>query len=345
MAVVLIEGFDHYPAGSATQAGGLSGRWTVSTTSSWTFPAGRFAGLCARRSGSGVITMDRALPSELTALSVGVAFHIDTAAPGSATQEITSLRSSGGAQLVIGVTIGGLLTVGRASFSNILGTEAEGNPLQAEAWYYLEIEAVIHGSTGSVKVCKNGVEVISATGVNTKGQAQDGVSTLRLRMPGTTAWAACNVDDVYVADAATRLGDSRVITLVPDGDTGDKDWSPGSGEDNYAMVDEEQVDGDTSYVASSTPGELDFYTMGNLGVTPQTIHAVQLMMCARKDDAATREVRLKLRSGSTVANGATQAMGSSYQYVHEIYNEDPDAEGPWNETTVNAMQIGIETVT
>ena len=131
--------------------------------------------------------------------------------------------------------------------------------------YYLEIEAVIHGSTGSVKVCKNGVQVISATGVNTKGQSQDGVSTLRLRMPGTTAWAACNVDDVYVADAATRLGDSRVITLVPDGDTGDKDWSPSSGEDNYAMVDEEQVDGDTSYVASSTPGDLDFYTMGNLG--------------------------------------------------------------------------------
>jgi hypothetical protein len=60
-------------------------------------------------------------------------------------------------------TFGGLLTVGRASFSNILGTETEGNPLQAATWYCLEIEAVIHGSTGSVKVCKNGVEVISAT--------------------------------------------------------------------------------------------------------------------------------------------------------------------------------------
>jgi hypothetical protein len=344
MAVVLIEGFDHYPTGSSTAAGGLSGRWAVSTTSAWTFPAGRFAGRCARRSGSGVITMDRALPSELTSLSVGVAFTIDTAAPSSATQEIIALRSSGGAQLVIGVTTGGLLTVGRASFANILGTEAEGNPLQAEAWYYLEIEAVIHGSTGAVKVYKNGVEVISATGVNTKGQSQDGVSTVRLRMPGTAAWAASSFDDVYVVDAATRLGDSRVITLVPDGDTG-KDWSPSSGEDNYAMVDEEQVDGDTSYVASSTPGDLDFYTIGDLGVTPETIHAVQLMMCARKDDAATREVRLKLKSGSTVENGATQAVGSSYQYFQEIYDEDPGTEGPWTASAVDAMQIGIETVT
>jgi hypothetical protein len=345
MAVVLMEGFDHYPAGSSTAAGGLSGRWAVSTTTAWTFPAGRIAGLCARRSGSGAITMDRALPSELTSLAVGVAFHIDTAAPGSATQEFISLRSSGGAQLVIGVTTTGLLQVGRASFSSILGTEAEGNPLQAEAWYYLEIEAVIHGSTGSVKVYKNGAEVINVSGVNTKGQSQDGVSTLRLRMPGTAAWAASSFDDVYVADAATRLGDSRVITLVPDSDTADKDWSPSSGQDNYAMVDEEQVDGDTSYVASSTPGDLDFYTMGNLGVTPETIHAVQLMMCACKDDAATREVRLKLKSGATVEDGPTQALSTSYQYFHEIYDADPDAEGPWTATAVDAMQAGVETVT
>jgi hypothetical protein len=345
MAVVLIEGFDHYPDGSTTQAGGMGARWTASTTSSWGYPAGRIAGRCARRSGSGQITFDRPLPSELTSLTVGFAVLTDTAAPNS-TQELVSLRSSGGAQLVIGGTSGGLLQVGRGSFSNIFGTEAAGDPWQAEAWYFLEIEAVIHGSTGEVRVYKNGVEVINVSGVNTKGQAQYGVSTLRLRMPGTgSGWGASSFDDVYVADAATRLGDSRVITLVPDGDTGDKDWTPSSGENNYAMVDQEQVDGDSSYIASSTPGDLDIYTLGNLGVTPETIHAVQLMMCARKDDAATREVRLKLKSGSTVENGATQVMGTSYQYFHEIYDDDPDAAGPWTAAAVGAMQIGIETVT
>ena len=38
-------------------------------------------------------------------------------------------------------------------------------------------------------------------------------------------------------------------------------------------------------------------------------------------------------------------MGSSYHYFYQTYDEDPDAEGPWDETTVDAMQIGIETVT
>ena len=105
-----------------------------------------------------------------------------------------------------------------------------------------------------------------------------------------------------------------------------------------AMVDEEQVDGDTSYVASSTPGDLDFYTMGNLGVTPETIHAVQLMMCARKDDAATREVRLKLKSGATTEDGATQAMAATYQYFSDVYEEDPDAVGPWTASSIRPVR-------
>jgi hypothetical protein len=344
MAVVAIEGFDHYPAGSSSQPGGVGGRWTVSTSTSWSFPAGRHGGLCAERSGSGSITMDLALPSEIASLSVGVAVLVDSAAP-SSTQELISLRSSSGAQLVLGVTTDGLLQVGRASFSNILGTEAGGDPWQAAAWYFLEIEAVIHDSTGEVRVFKNGVEVISVSGVDTKGQTQTGVATLRLRMPGTGAWDVSNFDDIYVTDSDTRLGDSRVITVVPSADTADSDWAPSTGADNYAMVDEVQVNGDTDYVASATPGDLDFYALGDLGVSPDTIHAVQLMMCARKDDAATREVRLKLKSGATTVNGATRAMGSSYQYFHEIYEEDPDASDPWTETTINAAQVGVETVT
>jgi len=38
-------------------------------------------------------------------------------------------------------------------------------------------------------------------------------------------------------------------------------------------------------------------------------------------------------------------MGTSYQYFHEIYDDDPDAAGPWTAAAVDAMQIGIETVT
>jgi len=46
------------------------------------------------------------------------------------------------------------------------------------------------------------------------------------------------------------------------------------------------VKGDTDYVASGTVGDLDLYDVADLGVTPDSFQAVQVTLCARKDDAA-----------------------------------------------------------
>jgi hypothetical protein len=147
------------------------------------------------------------------------------------------------------------------------------------------------------------------SGVDTKQQTADTITFFRLygtdgtgAQPNVFSW-----DDIYVTDQGTRLGECRVVTLYPNGATADADWTPSGGEDNYEQVDESQVDGDTSYVASDTPGDLDIYTVTDLGFVPDTVHAAQLTMCARKDDAETREVRLKLKSGAVVEDGATQA--------------------------------------
>jgi hypothetical protein len=47
--------------------------------------------------------------------------------------------------------------------------------------------------------------------------------------------------------------------------------------------------------------------MGNLGFT---LHAVQVTMVARKDDAEARQVRTKLKSGTTTADRTTRPMAS-----------------------------------
>ena len=68
-------------------------------------------------------------------------------------------------------------------------------------------------------------------------------------------------------------------------------------------------------------------------------------MCARKDDAATREVRSKVKSGTTSADGATHAMAASYQYFRGIHATDPDTAAAWTSGGVNGLQIGPEVVT
>jgi hypothetical protein len=66
---------------------------------------------------------------------------------------------------------------------------------------------------------------------------------------------------------------------------------------------------------------------------------------SRKDDAPTREVRSKVTSGATTADGATHAMAASYQYFRDIHEAGPDTVAAWTSVGVNGMQIGPEVVT
>jgi hypothetical protein len=66
------------------------------------------------------------------------------------------------------------------------------------------------------------------------------------------------------------------------------------------------------------------YTLGNLASAPLSIFAVQAKVCARKNDAATRAVRTRIRSNGDVANGATVGLASSYTYLSDIFETDPD---------------------
>jgi hypothetical protein len=189
------------------------------------------------------------------------------------------------------------------------------------------------------------VKVIDLSGVDTKQQTEAGVDRIRFQLNGLNQFSTPTIDDVYITNGGTRLGESRVVVLYPNADTADADWTPRTGVDHFATVDETTVNGDTDYVASGTVGDLDLYEMSDLGVTPDSIHAVQVTMCARKDDAATREVRSKVKSGATTANGAPHALTANYVYYRDIFETDPDTSMAWTSGGVNATQIGPEVVT
>jgi len=225
----------------------------------------------------------------------------------------------------------------------VLGTSTQ--TLSTGIWHYLEIEAVIHDTSGTVAVWLDGVQVIDLSGVDTKQQTEAGVDRIRFQLNGLNQFTTPTIDDVYITNSGTRLGESRVAVLYPNADTADADWIPSTGTDHYATVDETTVNGDTDYVASGTVGALDLYEVSDLGVTPDTIHAVQETMCARKDDAATREVRSKVKSGAGTANGAPHALTANYVYYRDIFEADPNTSTAWTSGGVNAIQIGPEVVT
>jgi hypothetical protein len=79
-------------------------------------------------------------------------------------------------------------------------------------------------------------------------------------------------------------------------------------------------------VAAGLVADLDMFDTEDLSFTPQAVHAVQISWRGRKDDAAIREVRSKVRSDAATADGATRTLTSSYLYYHDVFEEDPDVE-------------------
>ena len=125
------------------------------------------------------------------------------------------------------------------------------------------------------------VKVIDLSGVGTRQQTEVGVDRIRFQLNGLNQFTTPTIDDVYVTNSGARLGESRVAALYPNADTADADWTPSTGTDHYALVDETTVNSDADYVASGTVGDLDLYETGDLPFVPDSIHAVQVTMCAR----------------------------------------------------------------
>jgi hypothetical protein len=337
MSLVLIDGFDLYPAISGDA--GMNVVWTFNSTTSMGLDPGRFGGQAIRSS------RDRFITSPIFTLtaSVSVGFAFKAAGFPSGSEEICRLMSASGDQVIVGVNASRQLIACRDSISTVLGTSTE--TLSTSIWHYLEIEAAIDDASGTVAVWLDGVKVIDLSGVDTKQQTEAGVDRIRFQLNGLNQFTTPTIDDVYVTNTSTRLGESRVAVLYPNADTADADWAPSTGVDHFATVDETTVNGDTDYVASGTAGDLDLYEVTDLGVTPDSIQAVQVTMCARKDDAATREVRSRIKSGAATANGAPHALTANYVYYRDIFETDPDTSMAWTSGGVNATQIGPEVVT
>jgi hypothetical protein len=345
MAIVFIEGFDYYSS-TVTAATSVAAKWSINSGSSASLVSGRFAGLAFQHAGSTQRLLTRTVPATST-LAFGYALKIDDLNAIDASRQLLEFRDAAtGIQFGIGINTSRQLFIYRGSIGTVLAT-GTGAALTQGTWHYIEVEATINNSTGAVTVYVDGASYVSVSGTDTQGQAGSTMDTVRIyACAATSAFPNnFNFDDIYYCNTAAVLGECRVDTLRPTADTADKDWSRSTGSDNFALVDETQANGDTDYVSSATVGHLDFYTLGDLSITPTTIHAVQVNMLARKDDAATREIRTPIRSNGTVANGTPRAMSSTYQIFGEIHAQDPDIAGAWTASAVNALEAGVEVVT
>ena len=215
-------------------------------------------------------------------------------------------------------------------------TTSTGFTVSVGTWYFIEM-VLTGGSSGSAAVYVNGTLANSQSG--NYGAGIPAVMVLGSTADsGGSATGHFQFSDLYLSSTAASLGDCRVQVQSPASNSS-VTWTPLTGT-NWSEVNELPVDGDTSYVSTSTAGNQDLYTVTALGTTPSSVKAVQIRTCMRKSDASAHTAASAISSSGTVSVGATQSLGASYSYGTDIYLTDPHTSAAWTGAALNALLIG-----
>lgn len=347
MAVVYVEGFDAYNGLAGNPGSASAGGWAASSTTYQLLAAGRFGGQAYYKNNNGTLTGST---TGITGVGVSqgcLGFAINFVAI-AATRPVVSLVTPGAATgLLIFTTAAGAIQIYRntnvTGGGTLLGSSADGI-VTLNTWHYIEMEFVVSDTVGSINVYLNGGNVISVSGVDTRASTTSSLlGTIVFGDYGSSSGGAgaYYIDDIYITDTATRLGEQKVETLRPSADTAQKQWTASTGADNFAMLDETLMS-NTDFVSANTVGAYDLYEFVNLSTSANSISAVTISALAQKIDVGTRAISLQVKSGSTTSDGANNYLSGSYSQYSRILNTDPNTSSAWSTSAINAIQAGIK---
>jgi hypothetical protein len=217
-------------------------------------------------------------------------------------------------------------------------------------WNYVECKATIHNTAGAIELRVNGSSVgfiPPIGGVDTQFTGNASANVVGISGPYNQAGAVVYYDDLYLADdvagdgVTTFLGPQKVATVIASSGNGTHtDFTPSTGTDHGALVDEATPNGDTDYNASSTVGHRDSYNFPALGVTG-TVTAVQAVQWAKIDVAGARNVTGCTRIGGTTYDHPTPiAIDTTYRAVRSVWTKSPATSAFWSMPEIDAAEFG-----
>lgn len=341
--LLVIDGFDHYHENyrniywPLTEAGGQT----------YVEAGGRHGSNRMRQYWGGNVSMEcRTFSKTGDTVIVGIAMHY----PGAGslfggTQPLISINNGTGAgniQSCLAVDGNGKLFLYRGNLAALLATGAENGVILTDTWQFVELKVRLHDTEGTMEARVNGVSVLSVSGANTQGLGNANADRIRITSKALHSW----YDDFYVCDGSGSynndfLGDIRVDAFFPTSDGSLNDFTPSTGTDRFALIDEVTFN-DSDYVDGGTLG--DQQSWGITGPTDgNQIFGIQVEHRVTNPDAGTRKVKNLVVQGATVDLGSEElSLSASYQHVYSIWERDPADSGAWSDARLASAEFGIE---
>lgn len=357
MALLWMDGFDHYGSGAAGRLAMLDGVW-AEISSNWTPTATNSrTGTAALRGSSftGAQVIRRVLGGAKTVVGVGGAFYLNVLPAANLAVKLCDFRDAANAiQVIIFVDSTGTVSAYRGDGVTLLGTSAS-PAVVASAYQHAECKVVFSQTVGSVEVRINGVTVLSLTGQDTVASAL--VECSQVSVFGTkntpTNVLTLDIDDVFAWDDSGTLnndflGDRRVRTLFPDADTATEDWVATGATDGFDCIHDAAPDNETTYISAapltgSPPTPLtSIYGLQDPPAGAGAIAAVQTYVRMRKTEAGVTDVQVSMLSSGDESAGADHAITEAYTYWMDVHELNPNTGTVWSEASLSAAQLQIK---
>lgn len=342
MSLLFLDSFDHYT--------NLNDKWDAQFFGSnivATQAAGRFVdGALSIKGSGGGGWRDKSLPNSVE-LIAGFAWN-NTA--GDSFDGIFKFVDNFSAEslfatLVIDTSSG----VGTLTYNGNTATTSTG-VFTGSVWQHVEMRVLMSDTVGVLQIRRNGVEVASVTGIDTRPASVTHFTAFRVEADSNSQ--NHHMDDLYIVDALTAnnntyLGDSRITVLRPKDDGLVNNFLPVGEANNWETVDELLNDGDTTYVEAGAELAREAYqnkTFTDVGVTPGVIFGVQVVNAAKKTDAGRLDyLDQMIINGTTYDNGVDIISTSgTYKMTRFIRDTDPSDDATWTEAKVDITGSGLE---
>lgn len=303
---------------------------------------GRFGGKSAKGGNVSAPTVTTPILGTDTTWIVGLAIK-----PGSSWADahtLCSLFEGASSQgMNIRSTVNGAIEMRRGA--TLLATSSNGI-LTTGTWTYIEFKCFINNTTGTYEVRADGSAIIGPT-TNQDTLVGTGVDRVRFNWSNSsTANHDISTDDLYVCDSTGSvnnnfLGARRVVAIFPEASGDSTDFTPSAG-NNWAAVDDNPTDSDTTYVESGTAADLDLYNFTAVAGLGSTINGIQVNTVARETDVTNFNLITHVKSGATDSEDGGIALTSSYTTAFRLLATDPNTSAAWTSSGLNSAQFGLE---
>ena len=212
-----------------------------------------------------------------------------------------------------------------------------------DKWHWVEFKVYCDNTNGVVEIRRGGVTIFSETGDT---QYLSGVNYHSGLYFSNAANRNRRIDNLYVCDSTgsknnTFLGPSRILTLSPSTDGDESDWTPQTGSDHYAMVDEMPLIDEDDYVESTSMNDKDLWGYEDASGI-DTIHAVQVITDVQSVDGAASRLKTLTKTGATENADSGLPLKTSYMAIPRTMEVQPAGAGDWSLSALNAYQFGVE---